>query len=169
MTRDLAATMLLAATLFASCHAQSTPAAAATGSSVASSGPTVTLPDGFVVRAEIAADDDTRTQGLMYRDRVAPGTGMLFMFPQAGDFPFWMKNTLVPLDMIWINDQKTIVVVETDVPPCKADPCASYPPAYPANSSAHFVLELGAGEAAKHGVAKGKSVTFTGLDKVMVR
>jgi uncharacterized membrane protein (UPF0127 family) len=128
-------------------------------------GPRAILPDNFPVRIEIAADDDTRAQGLMFRDRVPEGTGMLFMFPQAGDIPFWMKNTLVPLDMIWIDDQNRVVHVEPNVPPCKADPCPSYPP----HATAKYVLELGAGQAARHHVTNGSTLKFERLENVVVR
>lgn len=128
-------------------------------------GPLITLPDGYSVRIEVAADDDTRAQGLMFRDRVPPGTGMLFLFAQSGEYPFWMKNTIVPLDMIWIDDQRRVVHVEANVPPCKADPCPSYPP----HARANYVLELGAGEAARHRVANGSTLTFQRLDHIVVR
>ncbi|MDQ2766457.1 MAG: DUF192 domain-containing protein, partial [Gemmatimonadota bacterium] len=82
------------------------------------SGPRAILPDNFPVRIELAADDDTREKGLMFRDRLPDGTGMLFVFPQPGDFPFWMKNTLIPLDMIWIDADHRIVHIAHDVPPC---------------------------------------------------
>src|SRR5216117_3453691 len=58
----------------------------------AASAPTIVFPDNYAVRVEIAADDDTRQQGLMYRDRLPEASGMIFIFPQPGDFPFWMKN-----------------------------------------------------------------------------
>ena len=134
-------------------------------SSAPYNGPTVTLPDGFVIRAEAAADDPTREQGLMFRDRVPEGTGMLFFFQNAGEYPFWMKNTLVPLDMIWIDDSKRVVHVEPNVPPCKADPCPSYPP----HASARYVLELAAGEAAKHHVVNGATLKFDRVENVVVR
>ena len=129
------------------------------------SGPTVTLPDGYAVHVETAADEETRAQGLMFRDSVREGTGMLFLFPEAGDFPFWMKNTLVPLDMIWIDDQRRVVHVAADVPPCKADPCPSYPP----GAVAKYVLELGGGQAAKHKVTTGAVLRFNGLEGIVVR
>lgn len=131
----------------------------------ATSGPTITLPDGFVVHVEVAADDPTREQGLMYRDRLPDDRGMIFIFPQAGLYPFWMKNTLIPLDMIWIDGQKMAVHVAHDVPPCKADPCPSYSP----NANALHVLELAAGVAGKHKVVTGSMLRFEGLDNVIVR
>ncbi|HYM62119.1 MAG TPA: DUF192 domain-containing protein [Thermoanaerobaculia bacterium] len=128
-------------------------------------GPRVILADGATIRVEVASDDATRTQGLMYRDRLPDQTGMIFLFPQSGDYPFWMKNTLIHLDMIWIDDQKRIVHVAHDVPPCKADPCPSYPP----NATARYVLEVAAGVAAKHRLADGQLVRFVGLENVPVR
>ncbi len=128
-------------------------------------GPRAILPDGFPVRIEIAADDDTRAQGLMFRDRVPEGTGMLFVFAQPGDFPFWMKNTLVALDMIWIDEQNRVLHVEANVPPCKTDPCPNYPP----HAVAKYVLELGGGQAASHRVTNGSTLKFERLENVVVR
>jgi uncharacterized membrane protein (UPF0127 family) len=125
----------------------------------------VTLPDGYVVRVEVASDEETRAQGLMFRDSVREGTGMLFIFPSPGDYPFWMKNTLVPLDMVWIDDQKQVVHIARDVPPCKADPC----PSYPAGGIASYVLELGGGEAAKHKLTEGSILKVAGLEGIVVR
>lgn len=152
-------TILLAALLL-TCGKSNTPMSP----TAPYTGPAVVLPDGFEVKVEIAADEQTRSQGLMFRDRVPAGTGMLFFFPQSGDYPFWMKNTLVPLDMIWMDDQRRVVHVEANVPPCKADPCPSYDP----HAVALYVLELGAGEAAKHGVVNGTTLTFERLGNVVV-
>lgn len=129
------------------------------------SGPRVIFPDGFAVQVEIASDDATRAQGLMFRDHVRPGTGMIFLFPQDGNYPFWMKNTLVPLDMIWIDQQKRIAAVKHDVPPCQADPCASYDP----QAVARYVLEVAAGVAKQHRLEKGATLRFEGLDNVVIR
>jgi hypothetical protein len=134
-------------------------------SRTADHGPRIVFPDGYAVTVEVAADDATRRQGLMYRDRLPADGGMIFFFPQSGDYPFWMKNTLVALDMIWIDDAKRIVHVAHDVPPCEADPCPSYPP----NATARYVLEVAAGAAERHGLASGQTLRFEGLDKVMIR
>jgi uncharacterized membrane protein (UPF0127 family) len=153
----------LAAILVMSCSApHNTPAAPPPA---ASSGPRVVLPDGASIQVELATDDATRAQGLMYRDRMAEDHGMLFLFPESGDYPFWMKNTLIPLDMIWIDDQRRIVHVSSNVPPCKADPCPNYPP----NAVAKYVLELAGGVAAKHHLTNGQAVRFAGMDNVVVR
>jgi hypothetical protein len=128
-------------------------------------GPRVVFPDGFAVHVEIAADDSTRQQGLMYRDHLPADRGMLFYFPRSGNYPFWMKNTLIPLDMIWIDNQRQIAHVAHDVPPCKADPCPSYPP----GADARYVLEVAAGVAARHGLENGQTLRFEGLDNVVTR
>ena len=127
--------------------------------------PRVIFPDGTAIRVEIASDDATREQGLMYRDQLPNDRGMVFFFPKAGNYPFWMKNTLIPLDMLWIDDQKKIVHVEKNVPPCKADPCPSYDP----GAFATYVLEVAAGVAGRHGLANGQPLRFEAMDNVVVR
>lgn len=128
-------------------------------------GPRVIFPDGFVVNVELAADDETRAQGLMYRDQLRPGTGMLFFFPQEGHYPFWMKNTLIPLDMIWIDAGKRVAHVKYHVPPCKADPCTSHAP----NTNASYVLEVAGGVAQEHGLRAGDTLRFEGVENVIIR
>jgi uncharacterized membrane protein (UPF0127 family) len=127
--------------------------------------PRVILPDGFAVNVELATDPETRAQGLMYRDRLAEDVGMLFFFPQTEVQSFWMKNTLIPLDMIWIDESRRIVHVKHDVPPCRSDPCPGYDPAVPAR----YVLELAAGVARKHALAPGGVVRFEGMENVNIR
>ena len=129
------------------------------------SGPRVILPDGAAIQVELATDEATRSQGLMYRDHLAEDRGMLFFFPESGEYPFWMKNTLIPLDMVWIDDQRRIAHVASNVPPCKADPCPNYPP----NATAKYVLELAAGVAAKHHLANAQTLRFEGMDNAIVR
>src|SRR3982750_1449172 len=89
--------------MFACAQPPAAPAAARSDS-----GPHVTLPDGYTVSVEIAADDETRAQGLMFRDSLREGTGMLFLFPKSGDYPFWMQNTLIPLDITWIDENHKV-------------------------------------------------------------
>jgi len=125
----------------------------------------IILPDKSAVIVEVASDDPTREQGLMYRDHLAEDRGMIFLFPQAGEYPFWMKNTLIPLDMIWMDADHRIVHIAHDVPPCKADPCPNYPP----NAKASSVLELAAGVVAKHHLADGDVLRFEGMESYIVR
>jgi uncharacterized membrane protein (UPF0127 family) len=142
----------------------SAPATAATTTADAAA-PRIILPDHSAVIVEVASDDPTREQGLMYRDHMADDRGMIFLFPQAGEYPFWMKNTLIPLDMIWIDADHRIVHIAHDVPPCKADPCPNYPP----HAKASSVLELAAGVAAKHHLRDGDVLRFEGMDATVVR
>ena len=154
----------LAGALLIACSQRATPPAQpppATSAAV----PRVVFPDGTAVAVEVAADDDTRQQGLMYRDRLPDDRGMIFIFSRTGDYPFWMKDTLIPLDMIWIDDQRRIVHIARNVPPCKADPCPSYPP----NAQATYVLEVAGGGAARHHLREGDILRFEGLDNVLVR
>ena len=65
---------------------------------------TVTFAGGMQVQAEIVDTPETIERGLMFRTSLGPNEGMLFVFEQAGFYPFWMKNTLIPLDIIWIDE-----------------------------------------------------------------
>lgn len=131
----------------------------------AAKGPRVVLPDGFVISVEIANDDELRARGLMFRDHLDPGTGMLFFFAEDGHYPFWMKNTRIPLDMIWIDSQRRVAHVKSRVPPCEVENCPSYPP----NVQARYVLELAGGEAEKHGLKAGDTIRFEELENVVAR
>jgi len=164
MSKSTRTASAVAAIIFLACGVNTTPPPVPT-QPAPTAGPRIVFPDNFVVHVEVAADDPTRSQGLMFRDQLAPDRGMIFLFPKSGDYPFWMKNTLIPLDMIWIDDQKRIVHVAQNVQPCKADPCPSIPPGAPAS----YVLEVAAGMAARHGLATGQTLRFDGLDNVVVR
>ncbi len=131
----------------------------------APAGPRVIFPDGFVVRVEIAADDELRAQGLMYRDRLLSGTGMLFFFAQDGEYPFWMKNTRIPLDIIWIDSDRRIAHISHETPPCQVENCPNYPP----NAIARYVLEVAGGVAKEHGLKKGDLLRFEATENVVAR
>jgi len=156
---------LLAAALLLFACGVNNPSPPASTQTVAASGPRIVFPDGYVVHVEVAADDATRQQGLMYRDTLPLDRGMIFFFPESGNHPFWMKDTLIPLDMIWIDPQKKIVHVAHNVPPCKADPCPSVPP----GADSKYVLEVAGGVAARHGLANGQTLRFEGFDMVVIR
>jgi hypothetical protein len=115
------------------------------------------LPDGRAVTAELAVSDAERAQGLMFREKVLPDQGMLFVFEEEDYHAFWMKNTLIPLDMLWLDKDRRIVHIERNVPPCKADPCPSYPPKRPGL----YVLELVAGGADLYGLKLLDRLEFT--------
>lgn len=114
---------------------------------------TVTFPDETSVRVEIADTDAKRQLGLMFREQLAPTDGMIFVFDEPGYYPFWMKNTLIPLDMLWLDRDARVVSIAHAVPPCEADPCPSFPP--DPGTSAIYVVEVVAGFAREHGVRRG--------------
>ena len=160
--------------LLAACSPSTTPPAstesAAATQTVATpepspNGPRVIFPDGFVVRVEIAADDELRAQGLMYRDQLRSGTGMLFLFSKDDQYPFWMKNTLIPLDMVWIDSTQKVAHVKYNVPPCKIADCPSYPPGVPSR----YVLEVAGGVAQAHGIKAGDQLRFEQTEGIEIR
>jgi len=106
---------------------------------------------GHSFSVEIAATDAARERGLMYRTHLAAGHGMLFVYPNAQLRYFWMKHTLIPLDILFFDAQRRLINVSADTPPCKADPCPTYVSATPAQ----YVLELNAGVAEKLAVKPG--------------
>ena len=108
---------------------------------------TITTPNGVTIFIEIADSPDTRAQGLMFRHSMAPDRGMLFLFPEQGDHAFWMKNTLISLDMLWLDNTGTIIHLQQNVPICtrQDDGC----PRYKSPQKSHQVLELNAGVAEK--------------------
>lgn len=93
---------------------------------------------------EIADDHAERARGLMFRDALGDGKGMLFIHERTEPQAYWMKNTRIPLDILYFDESLRLVSQQRDVPPCSAgDRCPPYPSAAPAR----FVLELNAGEA----------------------
>jgi uncharacterized membrane protein (UPF0127 family) len=138
--------------------------AAATSTQAVLSGPTVVLPNGQRIIVEVASNDETRARGLMFRDSLADDRGMIFLFPQSGIYPFWMKQTLIPLDMIWIDEGGKIVHISAAVPPCTADPCPSYSP----EKIARNVLELRAGRAAELGLKIGDVLQIRGVENYRI-
>lgn len=115
---------------------------------------TIDTDEGPVVfQAEVADDPRERAQGLMFREQMAPAHGMLFLFPEEAQRSFWMKNTLIPLDMIFIRADKTILgIVEN------AEPRTTTSRSVPGDSQ--FVLEINGGLAAERGLEAGQRVTF---------
>ncbi len=118
----------------------------------------VTIPSGIVIHAELADTPRKRAEGLMYREHLAKDRGMLFTFAQAQPWTFWMKNTRIPLDIIWMNDKKQIIHIARSVPVCTRtdDSCPQYQP----NDPAMYVLELGSGEADRLKLEKGSKLQF---------
>lgn len=102
---------------------------------------------------EIADDDAERARGLMYRESMQADRGMLFIFEQSEPQSFWMQNTLIPLDILFFDDDGRFVSAHYRVPTCKhgGDRC----PTYASEGSARYVLELNAGVGAALGLVAG--------------
>ncbi|WP_313318155.1 DUF192 domain-containing protein [Stenotrophomonas sp.] len=106
---------------------------------------------------ELAQNDDDRARGLMFRDQMATDHGMLFIHEREEPQAYWMKNTKIPLDILYFDSQRRLVGQQRDVPPCSAgDMC----PPYPSFNPALYVLELNAGQAAKLKLEDGAQLTF---------
>ncbi len=90
----------------------------------------------------IANNESSRESGLMFQERLDENKGMLFVFEKEGVYPFWMKNTLIPLDIIWIDNNYNIIYIEKNALPCKdSTNCQVYGPA----KNAKYVLEVNSG------------------------
>ena len=106
---------------------------------------------------EVADDDAERARGLMFRDAMADDHGMLFIHDRQEPQAYWMKNTRIPLDILYFDRDRRLVSQQRDVPPCSAgDRC----PPYPSRAPAQYVLELNAGQAARLGLQDGALLTF---------
>ena len=114
------------------------------------------MPSGAVYSLELARTPDEQARGLMFRESLPARFGMLFLFTDNGVHNFWMKNTMIPLDMIWLDAAGKVLFISADTPPCKADPCPSYGPNAPAAS----VLEIAGGMAVKEKIAAGSILRF---------
>jgi len=112
---------------------------------------TVTFREGVQVRAEIVDTPPAVERGLMFRESLAPNEGMLFVFEQTGVYPFWMKNTLIPLDMVFIAADGTVRHVHANAVPLSTD---TVPSRFPVRA----VLEINGGSAALLGIKPGDKV-----------
>jgi uncharacterized membrane protein (UPF0127 family) len=106
---------------------------------------------------EVARTAEQRSRGLMFRTELARDRGMAFFFDPPRPVSFWMKNTLIPLDMVFLHDG-VVHHIEANVPPCEASPCPSYGPR--SGQPTDLVLELAAGRAAELGIQPGDRLTL---------
>ncbi len=105
---------------------------------------------------EIADDDASRMQGLMYRDSMAETQGMLFVFPDQAERSFWMENTILPLDIIYVNAQNRIITIQKNTVPYSRD-------SIPSNGPAKYVVEVNAGFCDRHLVRVGDHIEWKHL------
>ncbi|TLY50452.1 MAG: DUF192 domain-containing protein [Gammaproteobacteria bacterium] len=121
-------------------------------------GPTVEL-KGHRFDVELATDPASQQRGLMFRDEMAADHGMLFVFGEMAPRAFWMKNTHIPLDILFFDRDYKLVSASLRTPPCRSagDDC----PVYPSSGPAQYVLELNAGVAEKLGAKTGDKLTVS--------
>lgn len=100
---------------------------------------------------EVAESQEKQALGLMFRESMPDDHGMVFIFPAEGMRSFWMKNTKIPLDIFYFDEELKLVNVSENTPPCRSSRC----PGYPSTGPAKYVLELNAGKAAELGVKPG--------------
>lgn len=99
-------------------------------------------------------------RGLQGRTALDAKAGMVFAFTDEGHHPFWMKDTKIPLDIIWIDQGGQVVDIKAHAPPCLKNPCA----VYSSSSPAMYVLEVNAGTAEKAGIKPGTPIQFSGIN-----
>lgn len=112
--------------------------------------------NGFVKKSidlEIADSEYSRQLGLMFRDKMNENEGMLFIFPREDYLSFWMRNTLLPLDILFINKQKEIVTIHTYTTPFSEQ-------SYPADTLAQYVVEVNAGFTGKFNIKEGDKIEW---------
>ena len=113
--------------------------------------------NGVVLVADIAASNEQRTKGLSVKGGLAENEGMLFVFDTQGEQTFWMKDMKFPIDIIWIDSNKTVIHIENNLPPCSFEVlCPTYKP----DEDSLYVLETVGGYAEKHHIAQGTRVEF---------
>ena len=105
---------------------------------------------------EVAAKQEERMKGLQLREHLGEDEGMLFIFTNLRHHAFWMKDTYIPLDMIWLDHTRRVVDIAENVPPCEVAPCPTYAP----KEAALYVLEINAGRCEKLGIQVGDTLDF---------
>jgi|GEM_PF-2261295 len=111
--------------------------------------------DSKCIKVEIANNDKSRRIGLSGRDFLEQDTGMLFVFDKESKYAFWMKGMNFPLDMIWINRDKQVVHIATNIPPCQRS-CPTYAP----ENNSLYVLEVNAHFTQKYNITNETLVFF---------
>jgi len=110
---------------------------------------------GHTLKVEVADEDEERRRGLCCRDSLNSDSGMLFVYDEPGFYPFWMKDTRIPLDIIWVSSSKKIVHIEESVLP------SSYPSqSFVSPKPAQYILETNASWAEVNDITIGDTVQF---------
>ena len=103
------------------------------------------------VVVEVAQTSQELSDGLQYREHLDGDKGMLFVFSGPSKVKFWMKSTLIPLDMIWFNSIGEVVYIKKNAPPCFSEVC----PTYGSDELTQYVLEVNAGFADAYNINAG--------------
>lgn len=115
--------------------------------------------DGIMLEVEVADTDEKRALGLMHRERLDEGKGMLFVFPTEGRYSFWMKNMRFNIDILWLDSSGRIVYIVEDAEPCRGSSgedirqCTYYP-----DVRARYVLEVNSGFVREHNIGIGSTM-----------
>ena len=112
--------------------------------------------NGVHLVADLAITGEQRTKGLAVKDSLAENESMLFYFPKANEYAFWMKDMKFPIDIIWLDTDRKVIHVEHSLDPCDSDACPLYKP----EGKTQYVLETVAGFAKKYNVTEGTIVEF---------
>ncbi len=116
----------------------------------------VTLPSGSTLSVEIADSMSKRSLGLMFRKNLPENQGMLFIYNKKGSYRIWMKNCFIHLDIIWLNQEKKIIEMKENAPPCQKDPC----PIYGSHDDVFYILETSSGTIKRQGLSLGSIIRF---------
>ena len=115
-----------------------------------------------ILYCELANTPENIEKGLMFRTMLPSDHGMLFNLPYPRPWAFWMKNTLIPLDMIWLNSSKKVIHIVENAKPCKQAQCPIYYP--PSHKKALYVLEIGGGLSQTYQIQLGTQLNFETKD-----
>ena len=122
-------------------------------------GTAIRLPDGTTVMAETMRHEMDVRRGMMFRDSLPEGRGMLFVHGSPGMYAYWMYQVKIPLDIVWLDANRRIVEISANTPPCPFKSARECPNFGGAQTSL-YVLELPAGAVQKHGLKTGDRLLF---------
>lgn len=111
---------------------------------------------------ELADDESERARGLMFRKALAPGTGMLFIYDAPRKVSFWMRNTYIPLDLVFLDQTGVIRHIHRNAVPLDETPIPGAAPGDP-DPDRQMILEIGGGEAERLGLSVGQSMAHPRL------
>jgi uncharacterized membrane protein (UPF0127 family) len=111
--------------------------------------------DGNLINVEIPENGQKKATGLSGRSCIGVDQGMFFVFSQSGQYDFWMKDMKFPIDIVWVNEDKTVVDVTPNLMP------DTYPKTFTSDKPAKYVLELRSGRAQQLNIAEGTQIQFS--------